>query len=348
MEWLVGFLQSVPGLDGDPAVAYLIATVGTILGTMSVVSLVAMVAVYAERKVSAQMQSRIGPLHVGWHGTLQTVADALKLLLKEDIIPAKADRTLFVLAPALVFSGAFLAWAVLPLGPDWVPVNLNIGVVYLLATSSLVAVGIIMAGWASHNKWSLLGAMRTAAQFLSYEIPTALHLLPPVMLAGSLNLVAIVDAQAGGEFGLLNWHIFNPFCALAFACYYISSLAETNRLPFDLPESESELVAGFHSEYSGIRFSFFFLAEYAELFVVSALGAILFLGGWHAFGYESVFIYFAKIAALMYVAMWLRWTLPRFRIDQLMSFCWKFLIPLGLLNLILISIWIYSTVSAGN
>lgn len=314
--------------------------------TMGMVSLVALIAVYAERKISAGMQARVGPMHVGWHGTLQTIADAIKLLLKEDIIPAAADKWLFVTAPALVFGGAFLGWAILPIHPDYAPLDLNIGLVYLLATSSLVALGVIMAGWASHNKWSLYGAMRTAAQFLSYEIPTALHLLPPVILAGSLNLTILADSQAGGFANMANWAIWNPFCFISFFCYYISSLAETNRTPFDLPESESELVAGFHVEYTGIRFAFFFLAEYAEMFLVAALGSLLFLGGWHGpFGVDSIFVYFAKILALMFVAIWLRWTLPRFRIDQLMQLCWKILIPLGLLNILGAAWWVAATQS---
>jgi NADH-quinone oxidoreductase subunit H len=217
---------------------------------------------------------------------------------------------------------------------------MNIGVLYLLATSSVVAIGIIMAGWASHNKWSLYGAMRTAAQFLSYEIPTALHILPPVLLAGSLQLSTIVDQQSGGFLGMGHWYIWNPFCFVAFVAYYVSSLAETNRTPFDLPESESELVSGFHTEYSGIRFSFFFMAEYADMFIVSALGALLFLGGWHGpFGISSPILYLLKVSALMFVTIWLRWTLPRLRIDQLMGVCWKFLIPVGLLNILLASAW---------
>ena len=259
--------------------------------------------------------------------------------MKEDIIPVMADKWLFILAPLLVFSGAFLGWAVLPLGPGWVPSDLNIGVLYLIATSSLVVIGIIMAGWASYNKWSLYGAMRSSAQFLSYEIPTTLNLVPPVLLAGSMNLTEIVNQQAGGILGVGNWFVWNPFCLIAFIAYYVSSLAETNRLPFDLPESESELVAGFHSEYSGMRFAFFFMAEYAELFLVSAVGSLLFLGGWHGFGVSSVLIYLLKVLALVCIAMWLRWTLPRLRIDQLMGLCWKFLIPLGLINILGASLW---------
>ncbi|MBD3265464.1 NADH-quinone oxidoreductase subunit NuoH [bacterium] len=307
---------------------------------LGMVSIVALVAVYAERKVSAYMQCRIGPLHVGWWGILQTLADGVKLMLKEDIIPAKADKWLYILAPVLVFTAAVLSWLVIPLSESFVPADMNIAVLYLLATSSIVAIGIIMAGWASHNKWSLYGAMRTAAQFLSYEIPTALHILPPVLLAGSLHIGTIVEQQAGGLLGVGNWFLWNPFCFIAFCAYYVSALAETNRTPFDLPESESELVSGFHTEYSGIRFSFFFMAEYADMFIVSALGVLLFLGGWHGpFGFSNPLLYFVKIGALMFVTIWLRWTLPRLRIDQLMGVCWKFLIPLGLVNILGAALW---------
>lgn len=334
------------GIEGPASLVWISAALTAAGLTMGMVSLVALVTVYAERKISADMQARVGPMHVGWHGVLQTIADAIKLLLKEDIIPTMADKWLFVTAPVLVFGGAFLGWAILPLCSGWAPIDLNIGIVYLMATSSLVALGIIMAGWGSHNKWSLYGAMRTAAQFLSYEIPTALHLLPPVILAGSLNLSALADSQAGGFWNMANWALWNPFCFLSFFSYYISGLAETNRVPFDLPESESELVAGFHVEYSGIRFAFFFLAEYAEMFLVAAVASLLFLGGWHGpFGIESAFVYFAKIGVLMFIGIWLRWTLPRFRIDQLMSLCWKFLIPLGLINILGVAFWIYYTSS---
>lgn len=342
MSLLLSVVQNAPVFKSLPVgLLYLILGAVCAAICLAMVAVVSLVAVWFERKISAHMQCRVGPMHVGWHGVLQTLADGVKLMLKEDIIPALADRWLFILAPFLVFSGALLSWAVIPLSENFVAANLNIGVLYLLATSSIVAIGIIMAGWASHNKWSLYGAMRTAAQFLSYEIPTALHILPPVLLAGSLNLGQIVGQQSGGFLGMGNWFIWNPFCFIAFVAYYVSSLAETNRTPFDLPESESELVSGFHTEYSGIRFSFFFMAEYADMFIVSALGALLFLGGWHGpFGISSPVMYFLKISALMGVTMWLRWTLPRLRIDQLMGVCWKFLIPLGLINIMLASAWI--------
>lgn len=345
MTLVLNLLAWLPLINRLPeSLLLILAAVICAVVALGAVSVVALVAVWAERKVSAHMQCRLGPMEVGWHGIFQTAADGLKLFIKEDIIPAMADKWLFIMAPAVVFSGALLAWAVLPLGPTWVPADLNIGVLYLLATSSLVAIGIIMAGWSAHSKWSLYGAMRTAAQFLSYEIPSALFLLPPVMAAGSLHLGTIVDGQQRGILGVGNWYVWNPFCLIAFVCYYVSSLAETGRIPFDLPESESELVAGFHAEYSGMRFAFFFMAEYADLFVVSAITTLLFLGGWHGpFGLHGTVIYILKVSAVIFVALWLRWTLPRLRIDQLMATCWKFLIPLGLINILGAGLWLALT-----
>ncbi len=341
MITLAQWIQQLPVLGSLPLpLIMLIAAAVCSAVAVAMVAVIGLVAVWFERKISAHMQCRVGPMHVGWHGVLQTAADGLKLFIKEDIIPAMADKPLFILAPGLVFAGALLSWVALPLGPDWIPADINIGMLYLLATSSVVAIGIIMAGWASHNKWSMYGAMRASAQFLSYEIPVALHILPPVLMAGSLNLRTIVDAQAGGFLGVGGWYVCNPFCLIAFICYYVASLAETGRTPFDLPESESELVAGGFTEYSGIRYSYFYMAEYADLFIVSAIGALLFLGGWHGpFGLYGGYIYISKVCVLIFLAMWLRWTLPRLRIDQLMATCWKFLIPLGLINIILTAIW---------
>ncbi|HOE12347.1 MAG TPA: NADH-quinone oxidoreductase subunit NuoH [bacterium] len=332
-------------------VVLLVALIGAGI-MLAWVALVALVAVWAERKVSAHMQARLGPIYVGgFHGWLQTVADGLKLFLKEDIIPAMADKWLYIQAPVLVFGGAFLAYAAIPFGPKLVVSDLNIGVFYILAMSAIVAVGIIMAGWASHNKWSLYGGMRTAAQFLSYEIPSALHLMPVIMYAGTLNLGEIVRSQETGLFGwagIFGWYLFrNPFLFLSFICYYISSLAETNRTPFDLPETESELVAGYHTEYTGIRFAFFFMAEYANMFVAAALSTLLFCGGWNGVLSRNIqylpdpVVFLLKCSAFIFLTMWLRWTLPRFRIDQLMALCWKFLIPLGLLNIVGSALWMY-------
>jgi NADH-quinone oxidoreductase subunit H len=342
MIGLAQWLQALPILGYFPLWFLLVASASIFAGvSLAVIAVAALIEVWLERKVSAHMQCRVGPMHTGWHGVLQTAADGLKLFIKEDVIPAMADKPLYILAPGIVFSGALLSWVALPLGPNWIPADLNIGMLYLLATSSIVAIGIIMAGWASHSKWTLYGAMRASAQFLSYEIPSALHIIPPVLMAGSLQLSTIVDSQAEGFMGVGGWYVFNPCCFIAFVSYYVASLAEVGRTPFDLPESESELVAGAFTEYSGMRYAYFYMAEYGDLFVVSAIGSLLFLGGWHGpFGLYGGSIYIAKVTALILFAMWLRWTLPRLRIDQLMAVCWKFLIPLGLINVLLTALWI--------
>ncbi|MBI3726672.1 NADH-quinone oxidoreductase subunit NuoH [bacterium] len=312
-----------------------------------------MFAIWLERKVSAHMQSRLGPMEVGYHGWLQTIADGVKLLAKEDIIPGGADKALFVIGPVITLAGVFVMLAVLPLGPHLIPADLNVGLFFLAAVGSIEVLGILMSGWASNNKWSLFGTIRLATQLVSYEVPLGVSFVTVTALAGSLSMQEIVREQHGW---IWNWFVFrNPLMPLVFIIFYIASLAENKRAPFDLPEAESELVAGFHTEYSGMRFSIFFLAEYVAMYVVSAIGACIFLGGWHTgigpldhflqgsrggWGGEAVSlkvallanvigvsVVFAKAWFLIFVQMWLRWTLPRIRLDQVMDLCLKFLLP---------------------
>jgi len=291
------------------------------------------------------MQDRLGPMEVGgWHGWAQTIADTLKLLIKEDIIPDKADRILFKIGPMLVFSAALATFAVLPWSQSFIPANLNVGLLYVLSISSLTAIGILMGGWASNNKWSLYGAMRSASQIISYEIPIALSLVTVVLISGTLGMQDIVEGQAGKTF--LSWNIFRyfPFVFIAFIIYFIASLAEVNRTPFDLPEAESELVAGFMTEYSGMRWAFFMLAEYANMFVVSAIATVVFLGGWQplfsALDFiPGVFWFLGKAFVIVFMQMWLRWTLPRLRVDQLMYTGWKVLTPFSFALILIVGFW---------
>ena len=330
------------------AVALIAGGAAAVVGFMSVV---AMILVYAERKIAAHFQCRLGPMRVGWHGILQSVADALKLFFKEDIVPTNTDRLLHALAPALCVMGTFLALIALPMSPVVNIADMNIGVLYLSAVSGFGVLGILLGGWSSNNKWSLLGAMRAGAQIISYEISMTLSLLVIVLFAGSMKFSTIIQSQATG------WWIWRvPVVGLvAFVTFLISSTAEINRTPFDLAEGESELTAGFHTEYSGLRFAMFFLAEYMNLFIVSAIGATLFLGGWMPFhiGNFAIFngimdlipagIWFTlKVSALIFLSMWFRWTFPRLRVDQLMKLEWKILLPIGLVNLTLGAILILS------
>lgn len=321
----------------------------------------ALFAVLAERKVSAFMQDRIGPNRVGPKGLLQTVADILKMMQKEDMVPHAADKKLFILAPYLVFIGSFAGFAALPFSSFYIGSMINLGVFYIIAISSLAVVGILMAGWASNNKYSLYGAMRSVAQIVSYEIPALLSVIAVVMVIGKLNLNEIAELQTSSFF---NWYIFGgpgddiqkylliPFMVVAFIIFFIASLAEVNRTPFDIPEAEAELVAGFHTEYTPMKFAMFFLAEYASMFLVAALSVSLFFGGWQSpFGYlgnsldvtwlipiEQLFWFIGKGLFFVFVQIWLRWTLPRLRVDQLMNVCWKYLIPYAFINLIIIGI----------
>lgn len=301
---------------------------------------------WLERRVWARMQSRVGPNRVGPQGILQWLADGIKNLLKEDIIPTAADRRLFALAPYVVFVGFFATFVVIPFGGQLIVADLNIGILYLLAITSLVVVGILMAGWSSNNKWSLLGGMRSAAQIVSYEIPAGLSLLTIVFVAGTMSMQGIIKMQGWAPW---NWLLFyNPFTFVAFFLYFTAALAEGNRTPFDIPEAESELVAGYVTEYSGMRFLFFFFAEWGNLYVIGAIATTLFLGGWQIppitdhpvlIAVLQFIVFFLKAYLWVFVAMWVRGTLPRVRVDQLMSLCWKYMVPLAFICLLGTASW---------
>jgi NADH-quinone oxidoreductase subunit H len=299
--------------------------------------------IFFERRIGARMMSRVGPNRVGPHGLLQFLADAVKLIFKEDIIPDAADKPLFKFAPYLMAMGVMTGFAVLPLSYRLIGADLNIGVLYVLAVTSISVVGILMSGWASNSKWALFGGMRSAAQIVSYEIPTGLSLLPAVLLAGSMSTQSIIKAQGGMPW---DWFIFHsPMVFVLFFVYFVSALAEGSRTPFDLPEAESELVSGYNTEYSGFRFAAYFLAEFANTWIAAAVGVIVFLGGWQipgvsadtiaasagwtAVGYEllSLVMFASKTLCLVFLIIQLRWTLPRVRVDQMMTLCWKYLVP---------------------
>jgi NADH-quinone oxidoreductase subunit H len=333
---------------------YILIPVIKIAVIMAVLPLIVAALTLAERKVIAFMQVRLGPMRVGPWGLLQPIADPIKLLLKEDIIPAQADKWIFILAPVISLIPAFIVLAVIPFGPAinifGKPVtlyvtDLNIGVLYVLSISSVGVLGIILAGWASNSKYPLLGALRSAAQMVSYEVALGFSIMGILMLAGSLSLVKIVEAQKNAGV----WYVF--YQPIAFILFFICGVAETNRAPFDLPEAESELVAGFHTEYSGFRFSLFFLAEYANMITVSAMAVTLFWGGWlrpfpnvSALAFLEIIppiLWFAiKVIVFLYFYLWFRASWPRYRYDQLMKLGWQFLLPLSMANLIVTAIFI--------
>jgi NADH-quinone oxidoreductase subunit H len=288
---------------------------------------------YFERKVIGHMQARLGPMRVGWHGILQPIADALKLFFKEDIIPAQSDRPIFFIAPIIGVIAGVSSIAVMPLWKSFSIANINIGVLYILALSSIGSFSIILGGWASNSKYSFLGGLRSSAQVISYEISLGLSLVGVMMLSGSANLSDIVKSQANG------WFLIPQI--IAFFVFLVSAIAETNRVPFDLPEAETELVAGFATEYSGMRWALFFMAEYAGMFIMSSLAVVCFLGGWSgpelplAGEYSGLVWFVLKVYAFIFFYFWIRATLPRYRYDQLMSLGWKIFIPLALLNIII-------------
>jgi len=304
-----------------------------------------------ERKGLGRFQNRYGPNRVGPFGLLQPLADGLKSLIKEDIVPHAADGVVHILAPIALVVAAFLGYAVLPLGRNMVAINLDSGLLYFFAAGSIVELTLFMAGWSSHNKYSLLGAMRAIAQMISYEIPLILSTITVVMAAGALSTVAIVESQSGYSGIWPHWFAFTPWGFAGFVLFMVAGLAESNRSPFDLPEGESEIVAGYFVEYSGFKFALFFLGEYIGMFSICGLAITLFLGGWAApFSFltsiPSYFWFFAKLFVLIAMLIWIRSTLPRLRIDQLMNFAWKFMLPMTLLNLFVAAIWHFMTPGA--
>jgi len=305
----------------------IVAIVAPLMGAIAYLTL-------AERKVIGYMQVRIGPNRVGYFGLLQPIADGLKLLFKEILVPTASNKTLFLLGPVIAIAPAFAAWAVVPFNATLVLADVNAGLLYILAMTSVAVYGVIIAGWASNSKYAFLGALRSAAQIVSYEIAMGFALVGVLMCANSLNLGKIVMGQEGG---LLHWY-FLPLFPL-FVVYFISAVAETNRAPFDVAEGESEIVAGFHVEYSGMAFAVFFLAEYANMILVSILAAVMFLGGWLSpvsFIPDSIFWLFAKVGFLLFLFLWFRATFPRYRYDQIMRLGWKVFIPITIVWIVFV------------
>lgn len=352
-DWvIVNWFDHNPGQWAGTPVVYLLLLVLVAAVVLGFVCVFAGPITVVERRVAGRIMSRIGPNRVGPQGVLQWLADGVKSFLKEDIVPADADKPLFRLAPYLVFAGMFAAFVVLPFGVNLVAADLNVGVLYVFAITSMVVVGILMAGWSSNSKWALFGGVRSAAQIVSYEIPTALGLMCIVLMAGNLSTQDIILAQGGMPW---DWFVFrNPFTFAAFFLFLTSAIAEGNRTPFDLPEAESELVAGYLTEYSGMRYLFFMFAEWANLWIIAAMATVCFLGGWQIPGVSfepgavaglgwqilSFCIFAAKAMVLVMVVIQLRWTLPRLRVDHLMAACWKYLVPLTLVCVTGVACWV--------
>lgn len=342
-QWVDELLRSFLPQSAATLVEFILIGLCLLLGY----AVIALVLIYVERKVCAFFQCRIGPNRVGPYGTIQSVADMIKMLTKEIIDINHVDRFLFNLAPFVVIIASVLAFSCIPFAKGLHVIDFNVGIFFLIAVSSIGIVGILLAGWASNNKYSLIGAMRSGAQMISYELSIGLSILTVVVFTGSMQLSTIVEGQADGWL-LFKGHI--PAC-IAFIVYIIAGTAETNRGPFDLPEADSELTAGYHTEYSGMHFGFFYLAEYLNMFVVASVASTLFLGGWmplHVPGWESfnqimdyipsIFWFFGKTAVVIFIIMWFKWTFPRLRIDQLLRLEWRYLLPINLINLFLMVI----------
>jgi NADH-quinone oxidoreductase subunit H len=342
VEWLltlVGAPDWLVFIGGTAAMAGTV--VGVFLSAFALLSLV-------ERKTLARIQNRIGPNRAGWFGILQPVADGIKMLTKEDIVPTKAEWLLHLAAPILIVVPSILALGVMPLGREWVPVNMELGLLFFFSVGALTELSVFMAGWASGSKFPMLGAMRAISQMVSYELPLIISALGVIMVTGSLRLSDIVAHQEGFNFGFIPaWNLFTPWGFAAGLIFYIASIAEANRCPFDLPEGESEIVAGHMTEYSGFKYALFFMGEYLGLFAIAGLGVTLFLGGWQAplpfLGWMPTWIwFFAKLAVIIMSYLWIRGTFPRVRIDQLMRFAWLCLIPMALLTIPAAALWVFT------
>jgi NADH-quinone oxidoreductase subunit H len=339
------FLAALP-----EALRVLASVVLSVVPIMVTFPLLFAITTLLERKGLGRIQNRLGPNRVGPCGIFQPIADGLKMITKEDIVPRNADQLVHFLAPIALVIPTFLAYAVLPFGRHLVPINLDAGILFFFAVGASTELSVFMAGWSSRNKYSLLGAMRAIAQMISYEIPLIISTVTVIMLAGSLSLVDIVAKQTGFVGGILpHWNVFTPWGFAGFVMFLIASLAESNRSPFDLPEAESEIIAGHLTEYSGFKYALFFLAEYLGMFAVSGLAVTLFLGGWSAplpyLDWMPTYVWFmAKLMAIVCLFIWIRGTLPRLRVDQLLNFAWKFMLPMSLLNLVVAAIWHFTSV----
>ena len=360
---IVTTMTKILGFNSTSFVSFFVFAIGALI-VVGALATIGGLGTYAERKISADLQMRQGPNRVGPYGILQFLADGVKMILKEDIIPSSADKFTFILAPFLCMVGVFATLAVVPFSSGLMLADLNVGIFYLVGMASLVGVGVFLGGYSSNSKWSMLGGMRGASQIISYEIPATITIISIVLLAGGLSMGTLIGGQGGMP---QEWYLFhNPFAFMGFFIYFVSALAETNRAPFDLPEAESELVSGYHTEYSGMRFGLFALAEYIEVFVVCGVATALFLGGYKVpfdLGSGAIFVekigldqmmaknigqvlelgsFFTKTFALYYVVIWVRWTLPRLRVDQLMTLCWKYLTPIAIFNLLGCAVWMYA------
>ena len=342
--WLLSFVFSAP--DWVQAIVSSLINIGAVLGVF--LTLFALISVL-ERKILGRIQNRYGPNRVGPFGLFQPIADGIKLLIKEDIVPTRADKAVHFLAPIMMAAPAILALGVIPYGRNMTAFSIDGGILFFFAVGSATELAVFMAGWRSNNKFSMLGAMRAIAQMVSYEVPLIITVLPVVMIVGSLSADGIVAAQAGYSHGFIpRWFVFTPWGAAAFLLFFVSGLVESNRTPFDMPEGESEIVAGHMTEYSGFKYAIFFLAEYFGMFAVSGLAVTLFLGGWHPplpflEIIPSYVWFFAKLSVLLFTFIWLRGTLPRMRIDHVMKFAWQFMMPMAFTCIIAAAAWHYQS-----